>query len=296
MRDRWSGIVATSKKSTGGWRRFASRLTGAQRREFDGLSALVRRYVALREDSKDFLMLGYDLLRDLAREAGRRLDIGDDVFYLTRDEVFDSLRVGFAPYHLIEQRKIAYRAESRLTLPRVIDAQAIDTLGETPAVKPNADGHKALAVSTGEATGPARIVRSPAEAGDLGRGYILVCPSTDPSWTPLFVNAAGLVLECGGTLSHGAVVAREMGLPAVVLPEATSLFHEGEELHVDGSRGWVCPAGAPVASPGEWIGPRRRVQHVSGVLFQSRPHQRQGRRPWRRRPPERRTIRSSREI
>ena len=108
-----------------------SRLTGSQRRELDQLVSLVRRYITLREDSKDFLMLGYDLLRDLALEAGRRLEVGQDVFYLTRDELFDALRVGFAPYHLIEKRKTAYRAESRLTLPRVIDAEAIDTLGRT---------------------------------------------------------------------------------------------------------------------------------------------------------------------
>ena len=75
-------------------------------REHARLLILVRRYITLREDSKDFLILGYDLLRDLALEAGRRMDIGDDVFYLTREEVFDSLRVGFAPCHIIEQRKI----------------------------------------------------------------------------------------------------------------------------------------------------------------------------------------------
>jgi rifampicin phosphotransferase len=220
-----------------------TRLTGAQRREFDKHLCLVRCYVILREDSKDFLMFGYDLLRDLALEAGRRMDIGDDVFYLTRDEVFDSLRVGFAPCHLIEQRKIAYRTESRLALPRVIDARAIDTLGQIPTVEPSAGGHKALVVSSGESTGTARIVHSPTQAGDLGQRYILVCASTDPSWTPLFVNAAGLVLECGGTLSHGAIVAREMGLPAVVLPGATRIFHEGEEIRIDGRRGWVGPAG-----------------------------------------------------
>ncbi len=84
-----------------------------------------------------------------------------------------------------------------------------------------------------------RILASPRNAGDLGRGYILVCPSTDPSWTPLFGNAAGLVLERGGMLSHGAVVARELGLPAVVLPGAMHLFHDGEPIHVDGCRGWV---------------------------------------------------------
>ena len=185
------------------------------------------------------MILGYDLLRDLAVEAGRRLGVGQDVFFLTREELFHALRVGFAPCQVIEQQRAAYEAETRLDLPRVIDAKAIDTLGDVPEREPAAGGHKAFAVSSGEATGPARVLASPHEAGDLGRGYVLVCPSTDVAWTPLFGNAAGLVLERGGMLSHGAVVAREMGLPAVVLAGATRLFRDGEELHVDGCRGWV---------------------------------------------------------
>jgi phosphohistidine swiveling domain-containing protein/uncharacterized membrane protein (DUF106 family) len=221
-----------------------TRLTKRQRRELDRLVRLVRQYITLREDSKDFLMLGYDLLRDLALEAGQRLEAGRDIFYLTREELLDALRVGFAPYHLIEQRKSVYRAETRLTLPRVIDAEAIGTLGATPDTAPQAGGCKALAVSSGQAQGRATIRYSPTEAGDLGHGYILVCPSTDPSWTPLFVNASGLVLECGGILSHGAVVARELGLPAVVLPGATKQFHEGEEIHIDADYGWISSAGA----------------------------------------------------
>ena len=80
---------------------------------------------------------------------------------------------------------------------------------------------------------------SPTEAGELAPGYILVCPGTDPSWTPLFAEAAGLVLERGGMLSHGSVVAREMGLPAIVLPDAMCLFHDGEEICVNGNGGWV---------------------------------------------------------
>jgi phosphohistidine swiveling domain-containing protein/uncharacterized membrane protein (DUF106 family) len=219
------------------------RLSATDRREFNRLVALTQRYIVLREDSKDFLMLGYDLLRDVALEAGRRLDIGQDIFYMTGEELVESLRTGYSPYHLIEQRKVAHADEERVTLPPVLDAAAIESLGQAPEAKPATGGHNAYAVSAGEATGPAKVVRRPTEAGDLGRGYILICPSTDPSWTPLFVNAAGLVLECGGTLSHGAVVAREMGLPAVVLPDATRLFREGQEIHVDGLRGWAGPAG-----------------------------------------------------
>ena len=226
-----------------------SRLPAAEAKEFDRRLDLVRRYLPFREDGKDLLMLGYGLLRDLALEAGHRLDIGAGVFHLTRDELFDALRVGFAPLHLIEQHALAYRAETRLTLPRVIDAQAIERLGETNEVKATAGCCKALPISAGQAAGPARILQSATGAGDLGRGYILVCPSTDPAWTPLFVNAAGLVLERGGSLSHGAVVAREMGLPAVVMPDATRLFRDGEQIEVNGNEGWVGRALHPSNQP-----------------------------------------------
>ena len=228
-----------------------SRLPRSDRAELDRRVDLVRRYVAFREDGKDFLMLGYDLLRDVALEAGRRLEAGPDVFYLTREDLFDSLRVGFAPFHLIEQRKAAYQAEARMTLPRVIDAAALESLGESPrAAAPAAGGHKAFCLSGGTATGLAVILHSPTDAGELTPGYILVCPSTDPSWTPLFANAAGLVLECGGTLSHGAVVAREMGLPAVVLPEATRIFSPGQHISLNGDDGWVGPAPDAAAAQG----------------------------------------------
>jgi pyruvate,water dikinase len=216
-----------------------TRLGAADRKEFDRHIELVRRYISFREDSKDMLMLGYDLLRDVAREAGRRLDIGDDVFYLTRGELFEALRLGYAPHQLIEQRKRIYQSESDWSPPHVLDCEAVDALGEAHLPAADANGYKAFAVSHGRASGAAKIVTSPAAAGELGRGYVLVCPSTDPSWTPLFVNASALVLECGGTLSHGAVVAREMGLPAVVLPDATRIFKSDEVITVDGRHGWV---------------------------------------------------------
>jgi pyruvate,water dikinase len=211
----------------------------ADRAELDARVGLLRRYVSFREDGKEFLMLGYDLLREVALEAGRRLEMGEGVFYLQREELFDALRGGEGQAQVVEERQRLHRAEGRVRLPAVIDAAAIDTLGEVPEVKHEGEGHKAFAISSGKATGRALILASPTDPRDLGTGYILVCPSTDASWTPLFVNAAGLVRECGGTLSHGAVVAREMGLPAVVLPGATRMFKEGETLHIDGRHGWV---------------------------------------------------------
>lgn len=197
---------------------------------------LARRYLAFREDGKDYLMMGYDLLRDMALDAARRLQM--DVFWLTSDELCEALRDKCVPRNELDRRKREHRACARVTLPQFVDHAALMTLGETP--KPiDHDHFRGLAISSGVASGPLRVVKSPLDATDLGRGYVLCCPSTDPAWTPLFVNAAALVLECGGTLSHGAIVARELNLPAVVLPDAIRLLREGEEVFVDGSSGVI---------------------------------------------------------
>ncbi len=206
------------------------------RRELAECIDLARRYMPFREDAKDYLMLGYALLRDVALEAGRRLGVGEDVFLLKLPELRSALDGHAVPQQAIERRRARREAQRRLVLPRVIDTGSIDALGAPPEA-PAGARLSAFAVSPGSARGAARIVLSPEAAGDLGSGYMLVCPSTDPSWTPLFINAAGVVLERGGTLSHGAVVAREMGVPAVVLPGATGLLVEGEEIMVDGHAG-----------------------------------------------------------
>ncbi|MCP4379269.1 MAG: hypothetical protein GY794_24245, partial [bacterium] len=186
---------------------------------------------------------------DLLIEAGRRLDIGDGVNLLSIEELHDALVSGVAPLHLIEKRREVRMAEKRLDIPDIITEDDLSTLGDAPAIT-GGDCMDAFALSSGTCTGPARIVHSPQDAGDMGTGYVLVCPSTDPSWTPLFVGACGLVLERGGTLSHGAVVAREMGLPAVVLSGATKLLDEGEEITIDASSGTIrrCSA-SPEAAP-----------------------------------------------
>ncbi len=216
-------------------------LSAADAAAFDQLLDTARRYLAFREDGKDVLMHGYGLLSDIAREAGRRLAIGDDVFFLSREELLTALPTAAVERHLLEDRRRQHRAAAALRLPAIIDRPAIDHLGEGSPPAPDAAGWTGFGVSNGQAAGPARIILSPdaPEARNPGEGFILVCPSTDPSWTPLFARAAGLVLECGGALSHGAVVARELGLPAVVVPDATRLFANGQLLRVDGKHGWV---------------------------------------------------------
>jgi pyruvate,water dikinase len=232
------GVEAARRKAA----ELRARLSAIDADDFNHRLELVHRYMPFRENGKDLLILGYGLLRDLALEAGRRLDIGGGVFYLTRQELFEALRAGRASRQLIEQREMAHRTEARLSLPRVIEAESIERLGEAAEASASADGYKAMPISAGQASGSVRILHSATDAGELGRGYILVCPSTDPAWTPLFVNAAGLVLERGGALSHGAVVAREMGLPAVVLPDATRLFQDGEKIDLNANQGWVVRA------------------------------------------------------
>jgi pyruvate,water dikinase len=106
------------------------------------------------------------------------------------------------------------------------------------------------AASAGTVTGPARVVLDPADA-HLEPGEILVAPSTDPGWTPLFLTAGGLVMEMGGANSHGAVVAREYGIPAVVgVPDATTRLRTGQTVTVDGAAGTVtCPSRVSESRP-----------------------------------------------
>jgi pyruvate,water dikinase len=199
---------------------------------------LACRYVRFREDGKHYLMQGYAQLRAVALEFGRRLEIGADVFLLESAEMVEALLTGFVPLDRISHRRFLRSAEEALSLPRVIEQQDLARLG-VAVVAPDASCWAAHPLSPGNCTGTARIVHSPESAGDLGKNYVLVCSSTDPSWTPLFVGASGLILERGGALSHGAIVARELGLPAVVLEQATQLFESGETLTVDAYGGQV---------------------------------------------------------
>ncbi|MDB5326321.1 MAG: pyruvate phosphate dikinase PEP/pyruvate-binding protein [Phycisphaerales bacterium] len=219
-------------------------LSAVDAKEFDRRVSLASQAVSGREAAKDQLMLGYDLLRDIGLHAGRRLGIGDDVFYLSREQLFAALRSGETAATEIQQAKAIHAAEARLQPPRFIDADVAVRFGERQAIDTQST---AMAISGGVATGPALVVHSPDEVGQVPRGYVLVCPSTDPSWTPAFTGASALVIECGGALSHGAVVAREMGLPSVVLADATRRFKTGDVLRVDGDSGHAALADDPSA-------------------------------------------------
>jgi pyruvate,water dikinase len=149
----------------------------------------------------------------------------------------------------VERRKEEYRHFARLSAPDLMtsDGEAIksdDTRGGLPA--------GALAgtpASAGVIEGIARVITDPAREA-LNKGEILVAPYTDPGWTPLFVNAAGLVMEIGGLLTHGTVVAREYGIPAVVgVSEATRRIKSGQRIRVDGDAGFVAVLDEETTTP-----------------------------------------------
>lgn len=200
--------------------------------------AEARELLPYREGGKFYLMMGYELIRLAILELGRRWDLHDDVFYLHLQELS-----GF-PHRreeLIEEiagRKVRWKSQQRLVLPDVIDSVDLEGLGLAPEYE-SAEHLNGESVAPGLVRGPVRIVFNPREATDLGVGYVLVCPSTDPGWTPLFMNAGGLVVERGGTLSHGAIVARDFGIPAVVCPNATRILQDGVQVLVDGNNGRI---------------------------------------------------------
>ncbi len=123
-------------------------------------------------------------------------------------------------------------------MPEVIESRDLDSLG-LPRQAAAGDHLEGVALAAGTAVGTARLTTDPREANDLGRDYILVCPSTDPSWTWLFVHARGLIVERGGVLSHGAIVARDYGIPAVACEDAMRLIRDGQRISLDGNSGTI---------------------------------------------------------
>jgi pyruvate,water dikinase len=203
-----------------------------------------QRLLGYREAGKHYLMLGYELIRGAILELARRWRLGQEVFFLRLAELehFEARREELLA--AAARRQVRWQSLQRLDMPAVIDSAELRQLGLPRPGVPGAPYAGAAelqgeAVAAGTAAGTARVVFDPREPRDLGEGYILVCPSTDPGWTPLFVSARGLVVERGGVLSHGAIVARDFGIPAVVCPGATNRIRDGRKLHLDGNRGTI---------------------------------------------------------
>jgi rifampicin phosphotransferase len=173
----------------------------------------------------------------LAREGV--IAAADEIAYLRLEELRELLAGGRADAELIARRKEEFRAFEALTPPRVMTSDGEVVTGSYGAAAAPPGALVGLPVSAGTVEGRARVITDIA-AAELRPGDILVTTFTDPSWTPLFVTAAGLVTEIGGLMTHGAVIAREYGLPAVVgVENATRLIEDGQRIRVDGGAGYV---------------------------------------------------------
>jgi phosphohistidine swiveling domain-containing protein len=192
-----------------------------------------------RESGKHALMMGYELIRNVLEIFARRWELGGDLYYLTLSELPRFQREKHELLKRIHERKVERQACQRLDMPEIIDSTDLDSLGLEPDYGDDADVLTATAVAPGIGTGTAHIVFDPSEAGDMPDDAVLVCPSTDPAWTPLFMRAKALIVERGGVLSHGAIVARNLGIPAVVCPGATKRIDPGARVRVDGQKGTI---------------------------------------------------------
>ncbi|WP_030796904.1 rifamycin-inactivating phosphotransferase [Streptomyces sp. NRRL S-337] len=245
-------------------RRFEEGRQKAQRKEQDVLSRLralpdgdrkadetkrmidrVRTFIGYREYPKYGIVSRYFVYKQaLMAEAERLVRANllpekEDVFYLTFQEFHDVVRSHQVENQLIQQRKDAFRSYHALTPPRVLTSEGEALTGAYRRDDVPAGALIGLPVSAGTVEGRARVILDMAEA-DLEAGDILVTAFTDPSWSPLFVGITGLVTEVGGLMTHGAVIAREYGLPAVVgVEQATRLIRDGQRIRVHGTGGYV---------------------------------------------------------
>ncbi|QOV40346.1 phosphoenolpyruvate synthase [Streptomyces ferrugineus] len=205
----------------------------------------VRTFIGYREYPKYGIISRYFVYKQALLDEAERLVQADvlpakeDIFYLTFQELHDVVRTNQVDGRLIQQRKDAFRSYHALTPPRVLTSDGEALTGAYRRDDVPAGALIGVPVSAGTIEGRARVILDMAKA-DLEAGDILVTAHTDPSWSPLFVGIAGLVTEVGGLMTHGAVIAREYGLPAVVgVEQATRLIRDGQRIRVHGTDGYV---------------------------------------------------------
>lgn len=205
----------------------------------------VRTFIGYREYPKYGMISRYFVYKlALLEEAGRLMDAGvlrehDDIYWLTFEELRAVVRTGQVDEQLIFERREEFHSYQALTPPRVLTSDGEIIAGTYRRGDVPAAALIGLAVSTGTVEGRARVMLDMTQA-DLAPGDILVTTWTDPSWTPIFVAISGLVTEVGGAMTHGAVIAREYGLPAVVgVERATRLIRDGQRIRVNGTEGYV---------------------------------------------------------
>ena len=232
------------------------RLKGRRLKSFQKNLERAQKYAPLREDGLADVGMGYPLIRRMLRILGSRfvshgmIEQPDDIYWLTREEVENaasSLDRGLplnALSLLIPERKAIWDAARQATPPMALPQMklfGVDLMELKSGIKrPKGNTIKGVAASPGSVTAPACVITSPQDFSKMNDGEVLVAPLTTPAWTPLFARAAAVVTDIGGPLSHGSIVAREYGIPAVLgTGIATKRISEGQVVTVDGSAGTV---------------------------------------------------------
>jgi len=234
-----------------------SRLKGRRLKSFQKNLARAQKYAPLREDGLADVGLSYPLLRKMLQEIGRRLVLAgsieqtDDVFWLVKDEVEEAaIRLDRSQTldnlaQLIPLRKAIWRSARKaappMALPQIkIFGKDLMELKSGGLKRQKEDTLKGVAASPGSVTAPACVLHGPEDFAKMNTGDVLVASLTTPAWTPLFARASAVLTDIGGPLSHGSIVAREYGIPAVLgTGAATTRISNGQLITVDGSEGFV---------------------------------------------------------
>lgn len=206
---------------------------------------IIRNFIGYREYPKYGMINRYFVYKQaLLKEAEQLVQTGvlhekEDLYYLTFEELHEVVLTKKLDNKIIRKRKEEYKLYEKLTPPRVITSDGEIVTGEYKRGNLPAEAIVGLPVSSGVIEGRARVILKMEEA-NLDDGDILVTSFTDPSWTPLFVSIKGLVTEVGGLMTHGAVIAREYGLPAIVgVENATKRIKDGQRIRVHGTEGFI---------------------------------------------------------
>ncbi len=225
-----------------------TRWGGLRARLIGSLVHRIRALGGLREVPLFYMVRTLDIYRTVLLDSGRelaargQLEYAQDIFFVPMDVLTafaqGDASIGLKP--MVAANRVDYEREcSRKQMPRILLSNGkafYEGASDTAAAGPELAGE---AVSPGVVEGPVHVILDPHQA-HLTPGEILVCPSTDPGWTPLFLAAGGLVMEIGGMITHGSIVAREYGVPAVVgIHHATTRLKDGDRVRVDGNRGVV---------------------------------------------------------
>lgn len=203
---------------------------------------LLKKMLELRERWKMELLRPYAHIRFIAVELGRRMGLNEDIFWLTVDEVLaiEKMTPTKETLDLIEERKKSFNSFDKVKLPQIITLSEIDKIFSQKISTDTVFSGEPL--SSGIVKGKAMIVKdiSKVDLAKVTEDTILVAEATDPGWTPLFTKVRGIVVEKGGVLSHCAIVAREMNVPAVSgIEQCHHRFNNGDILWVDGENGRV---------------------------------------------------------